>query len=148
MQAGLFPQQEICIRRHCMQALLHDAIDAMSREQDCCQGLLAGGGNLIESRTSVTKIGHRAPSLTDFCRQQDWIGIYLLARRQLDMKQMHRLSELVRRHGNASPVCYLLLESTQKGRVEARLFADQTCTAPLVLTLQEDGDLYPAAENR
>jgi len=131
-----------------MQTLLHDAIGAISTEQDSCQGLLAGSGNLIENCEPVTKIDPAVAVLTDFCRQQGWMGVYLLVRRQSDMQRIRQLSELLRGQCHDSPLCYLLLESTQKGRVEARLFADEACTVSLPLSLQEDGDLYPAAENR
>jgi len=131
-----------------MQQLVHDAISTLSIKHPGCQGLFAGSGNLIEKLAIVTDIEHPGLNLSDFCQQSDWLGIYLTADRQPDPARIRRLSELIRRYCNDSPACYLLLESGQKGRVEARLFADTACTVLLPLALQEDGGLYPAMVNR
>ncbi len=130
-----------------MQALLHEAMDAISREQGCCQGLLAGG-NIIEKHQPVTKIEPADSSLDGFFRQHSQVGIYLLVRQPSDLARLHRLAECVRMRANSAPICYLILESTEKGRLEACLFADERRSAPLTLTLQEDGSLYPAVGNR
>jgi len=131
-----------------MQQLVHDAISTSPIKHPGCQGLFAGGGNLIEKLAVVTDIEHPGLNLSDFCQESDWLGVYLTVERRPDPDRIRWLSELIRRYCNDSPACYLLLESGQKGRVEARLFADAACTALLPLALQEDGDLYPAIVNR
>jgi len=147
MQTGPSSRQEIAIHRHCMQALLHAAADAISDRCNTCQGLLRTG-NAIEKYLPVTKIESAVSSLAGFCEQKSRLGIYLLVRHPSDLRRVQQLSELVHLHSGGSPVCYLILESTEKGRLEARLFADEACSAPLTLTLQEDGGLYPAVGNR
>jgi len=147
MQNNHFPKG-IAIRRHCIQQLLHDALSASTTAHGCPQGLLAGRGNMIEKYTSVTNIDHLAPNLSAFCKQQDWVGIYLVADQEPGADRVQRLSDLVSRYYNHSPACFLLLESSHKGRVEAQVFADAACTTLLPLALQEDGDLYPTAVNR
>ncbi|MDQ6981976.1 MAG: hypothetical protein Q9M08_03065 [Mariprofundus sp.] len=131
-----------------MQPLLHDAI---SGGQHCCQGLLAGSGNMIEKNLAVTQTSHSGGHSTeDFLNFSPFSGIYISTCGTCtdDSSRIHNLVKLVQKYHHNLPVCYLLLELSHKGRVDARLFADAELGTPIPLDLQEDGDLYPAAVNR
>jgi len=131
-----------------MQQLLHDAI---SGGQHCCQGLLAGDGNMIEKRLPVTELSHSDdPAMRDFLHHQPLFGIYISTCGTCaeDIARMRKLAERIQKHHDCRPACYLLLELGHKGRVDALLFADAEFRTPIPLNLKEDGDLYPAAVNR
>ncbi len=148
MQNTYPPLQTLSIQRHCMQELLHDAI---SGRQPCCQGLLAGGGNMIEKRLAVTETSHNADhSIADFLGPHPFAGIYISTGEacDADSERIRKLTELVQKIHAQPPACYLLLELGHKGRVDARLFADAELSIPIPLDLQEDGDLYPVTVNR
>lgn len=131
-----------------MQQLLHEAI---SGGKHCCQGLLAGGGNMIEKRLAVTESSYSDnPCIPDFLNSSPFFGVYISTHEACsdDSARVHKLCELVRKHHRSNPVCYLLLEFGHKGRVDALLFADAEFSTPITLNLQEDGGLYPAIVNR
>jgi len=139
--------QEVFIRRHCMQQLLHDAISCLSSEQDYCQGLLAGGGNMIKKNLTVTKYPLLNQQTCDyfFADSSDndpMIGIYLStnAASAISPDRLSSLTELVQKYYGHPPDFYLRLELSHKGRVDARLFADAECTSSITLNMQEDGD--------
>jgi len=148
MQNNHLPTQQLSIRRHCVQQLLHDAI---SGGQNYCQGLLAGDGNMIENHLAVTKTSHSGdPSIADFFNLHPFFGIYISTDETCasDFSRIHHLVEMAQKYHNTPPLCYLLLELSHKGRVDARLFTDAEFKTPIALDLQEDGDLYPAAVTR
>jgi len=139
--------QEVFIHRHCMQQLLHDAISCLSSEQDDCQGLLAGGGNMIKKNLAVTK----KPSLSqqayasfcaDFADNEAKVGVYFSTRIAYTSspERLNNLIDAVQTHYGHRPDYYLRLELSHKGRADARLFADAECTRSITLNMQEDGD--------
>jgi len=139
--------QDVSIRRHCMQLLLHDAISSLSGEQDACQGLLAGGGNMIKKNLAVTKNPPlRQPAYASFCADasanEARIGVYFStsAACPCSPNRLNTLIEMVQQHCGHPPDYYLRLELSHKGRVDARLFADAACSNSITLNMQEDGD--------
>jgi len=131
-----------------MQQLIQNAISAQPSQQSGCLGLLSGCGNLIENHIIVTNIAPTEANLITFCQQADWLGMYFTSDHHASSAHMQHLSELIQRHHHTPPDGYLRLDSEQKGRIEAHLFADATCTMELPLSMQEDGDLYPTIVNR
>lgn len=106
---------------------------------------------MLEKRLAVTKTSHSGDqSLVDFFNLHPFFGIYISTHGTCasDFSRIHKLAELVQKYHHNAPVCYLLLELSHKGRVDARLFADAELKRPIALDLQEDGDLYPATVNR
>ncbi len=139
--------QEVFIRRHCMQQLLHDAISCLSSEQDTCQGLLAGGGNMIKESLAVTKKTQLnqqacASSLADSADNHAMIGVYLSTNASCacNPERLNKLIELVQNRYGRPPDFYLRLELSHKGRVDARLFTDAAFKKNIALNMQEDGD--------
>jgi len=139
--------REISIRRHCMQQLLHDAISCLSTEQDYCQGLLAGGGNMIKKNLAVTQNSfsgsHSGVNFFSRAPDNDAIfGIYFSANgaNPVSPERIQGLIDLVLEGYGHPPDCYLLLELGHKGRVDARLFSDAALTVTMPLNMQEDGD--------
>jgi len=142
--------REISIHRHCMQQLLHDAISCSvieKEKQDYCQGLLAGGGNMIKKNLDVTgntRLSQDA-SADFFANASDngpITGVYLSTNATCIFKpdRFRGLIDLVQKHHGQSPDFYLLLELSHKGRVDALLFADAALTTPMTLNMQEDGN--------
>jgi len=72
-------------------------------------------------------------------------GIYLStdSNRAISPERLRGLINLVQAHDGRPPDCYLLLELSHKGRVDARLFADAQFTVTMPFSMQEDGDPMP-----
>ncbi len=106
---------------------------------------------MLEKHLAVTKTSYSGNhSLADFFNFHPFFGIYISAHGTCasDFSRIRKLAELVQKYHHHSPVCYLLLELSHKGRVDARLFADAELKMPIPLDLHEDGDLYPAVVTR
>ncbi len=69
-------------------------------------------------------------------------GIYcsIFAPDVIDHDRIRSLSKLVQQYYGHPPDCYLLIELGHKGRVDARLFADEALSSPMPLNMQEDGN--------
>ena len=112
-----------------------------------CQGLLTGAGNMLKNHHAVTKNSLFEPHadlnpVAGTSGQNAIYGIYcsILAPDAIDHERIRNLSKLVQQYYGHPPDCYLLVELGHKGRVDARLFADEALSHPMPLNMQEDGN--------
>jgi len=108
---------------------------------------------MIKNNLAVTKnpllSQHAGLNFVANASGQDAIcGIYFstIASSVIDHEQIRSLCNLVQQHFGHPPDCYLLLELSHKGRVDARLFADADLTESITLNMQEDGIAVAANE--
>ena len=154
---GAIPvKDQLSISRHCMQELLHSAVVADNKP---CLGLLAGRGNLIESSFPATALiqGEQASaeiSKRFYQSQLDAKGMALMGVFQTadlegntDPEQTTLLRSLYEQLGGRQPRCYMVLELSHAGRLDAQAYTDPELQDDLPLELLEDGNLYPACSN-
>ncbi|ATX81186.1 hypothetical protein Ga0123462_0311 [Mariprofundus ferrinatatus] len=143
------PGQEIYIQRHCMQNLLHEALISDPKP---CSGLLAGGGNMIDTAIPVTNfvnIGNvdmPHPMLAG----HPLTGIYLSVHpgQQPDRIQIEKLAKFCESQYGIAPHYCLILDLGQHGRIDATLYSDLALTKTRSLEMLEDSGLYPVSANR
>ena len=123
----------VFIQRHCLQQLIHQAISAAPKR---CHGLLTGRGNIIESHEVVTQNFDPA-RLSN--HSSDALGFYLCGGPddKVDPHEAQQLHDLFVQTQGKSPAWVLLLETGQKGRVDAQLYTDTQCQTALTLELIE-----------
>ncbi|PIP02647.1 MAG: hypothetical protein COW18_05920 [Zetaproteobacteria bacterium CG12_big_fil_rev_8_21_14_0_65_54_13] len=133
----------ISIRRHCMQKLLHAVI---IHEPQNCFGLLAKGGNIVETYLDVTQ--------KLLSSEQEMVACIRQQQAELALRQQHicaiyhnthasesdiaRLTNLYRSVLGEMPECYLALDPDHPGRIDARLYSDRACTQGIGLEMVED----------
>lgn len=144
--------QALSINRHAMQQLLHAALMAGER---ACMGLLTGREGVVEGILPLSKQAFEAfrsgkeESRLTTGERQSLIGIYQAAdvNCEIDPNQTRSLRHYFTGHSKQQPGCYLLLDTSHKGRIEARCFADAGRSLPIPLNMQEEAALYPIPAN-
>jgi len=140
-------QDNFSIRRHAVQQLLRQALDA---EPEAVQGLLGGHGHSVEAVLALH--GNLAKdAIRDAMQTWDEQGIRLLAAYSSeDSLQPLLPSAVLPDMVNATlpSLPQLIIRTDTKGRIEARLIAPATdgSTRTCALEMQEDGGLYPSGD--
>lgn len=139
-----------------MQELLRSAVVADSNP---CLGLLAGRENLIESSFPTTalirgeqasgEISNRFYQSQLEAKGMSLMGVFQTAglEGETNPAQTAQLRSLYEELGGQQPLCYMVLELSHAGRLDARAYSDAEFTIEVTLELQEDGNLYPACSN-
>ncbi|MBL4775843.1 MAG: hypothetical protein JKY87_07315 [Mariprofundus sp.] len=131
------PEQEVFIHRHCMQQLLHEAIN---HKQNKCHGLLTGSGNVITNRLSVTNKPLSAITFSQQYNEKEVIiGTYLATKQRHKKAIEDTLKQLTlkSKQTHNTPFYYLILYLDHKGRIDAHLYADPELNNPITLNMRE-----------
>ena len=135
--------ETLLISRHCMQELLRNAVVA---ENEPFLGLLAGQGNFIDLSVPLRTVGGQPNRAQLEARGVTLMGVFQRAglEGRTDRQQTAFIRDCFEQASGRQPGCYLVLELSHAGRLDAQAFADSELTHPITLEMQEDSSLYPA----
>jgi len=124
------------IYRHCMQELLHEAINNAATN---CVGILTGNGNIITNKQAVTHKGF-ARLISDHAStpNSSILGAYTATDRHgnIHPDSIQNFKTLQQQHPLA-PFYYLILHMDHKGRIDAHMYDDIERQQPITLLMQE-----------
>ena len=131
------PTPEAFIHRHCMQRILHEAINNGANQ---CFGLLTGSGNLITNNFHVTDKLLEGNTITPKTLQKEIVlGAYLATNKQNTVE----LQSIIRRHALKpendlkTSYYYLIIHLDHKGRIDAKMYKNRQLNTPVTLNMQE-----------
>ncbi len=137
MPTNIQPTPEAFIHRHCMQRILHEAINNGANQ---CFGLLAGSGNLITNNFHVTeKLLSSNTIAPNSLYKETVLGAYIAT----DKQNISELKSLINRHalrpenGLHTTYYYLIIHLDHKGRVDAKMYKNMELHTPVTLNMQE-----------
>ena len=126
-----------------MQELLRNAVAAGNEPY---LGLLAGRGNTIGFCTPIRMAGDQPGPARPAAKGLSLMGVFQSADQEgrTDRWQTDFIRGNFEAISGHQPECYLVLELSHAGRLDAQAFADPELTQPITLEMQEDSSLYPA----
>jgi len=127
----------VFILRHCMQQLLHEAINHVQKN---CHGTLLGNGNIVTNNQSVTSTLFRSPdpeALTD--AKNHPIGVYLSTNTdgEITPEGIEFMRKAQQQYCQNACFYYLILHVNHKGRIDAYIYTDIELQSSITLVMQE-----------
>jgi len=137
MQTDISPNQHVFIQRHCMQQLLHEAIN--NNQKQCC-GWLTGNGNIITNNIHVTDKLFSSNIFTPSLFQKEGIlGTYFATdkRGNITQNSIMEMNLAMANNGLPQQQHFLVLYLDHNGRIDALMFADPALQNPVTLIMKE-----------
>ena len=143
MSQPLPTMETLFVSRHCMQELLRKAVIAENRP---FLGLLAGREGTIERAIQIGS--SEQPGAIDTGNLK-LMGVFQSADADgcADREQTDFIAGCFEQACDRTPDCYVVLELSHAGRLDAQAFADPALATPIVLEMQEDNNLYHVGAN-
>jgi len=160
MLAAMTASPSFSITRHCIQQLLHAAMqtDAQSPSRPC-SGILTGADHTLNRMLVIplnSMSGNPAESETFLKHLQEFVepeqplsACFTTSRGNPDASraQQESLCQWLEAQQFPAPDLYAVLEMTHKGRLEIHCFGDALHQYEIPLTMHEDGTLYQQTSN-